>query len=180
MIISALSKTSAISEVQTSCPFVEGLAVYKARLLWAMWEPNAIIDDRVICAQGQNKNGDNTNIDEYILNNLKELTSIKRNNNLLQGNALNSHKLKNIEVKNSKIKLYPNPASTQIIIEYQSTFDGQFVLFNSLGEIVLQTTLSKEMTKTQMTINDVANGLYHYEINFADNEKVIGKLSILK
>ena len=82
MIISALSKTSAISEVQTSCPFVEGLAVYKARLLWAMWEPNAIIDDRVICAQGQNKNGDNTNIDEYILNNLKELTSIKRNNNL--------------------------------------------------------------------------------------------------
>ncbi|MBK7690309.1 MAG: hypothetical protein IPJ31_04045 [Bacteroidetes bacterium] len=48
--------------IQTSCPFVEGTAVYRAWTLHSYWEPNAIFDDRIICIQGQNKNQDNSNI----------------------------------------------------------------------------------------------------------------------
>ncbi len=46
--------------------------------------------------------------------------------------------------------------------------------------MVLNTTLSKEKTKTQLMLNDIADGLYHYEIEFASMKKTIGKLTILK
>ena len=33
---------------------------------------------------------------------------------------------------------------------------------------------------SQIAINDIANGIYHYEIEFASMKKTIGKLTILK
>ena len=180
VLISVVSYSSAKSVVQTSCPFVEGLAVYKARALWALWEPSAVFDDRGLCAQGQNKNQDNNNIDEFILNSLKELTSTKRINSSLIESQNKINALEKLIDHSATIQVYPNPANAQVTVENISRVDGKFILYNSIGEIVLKTTLSKENTKTQLAINNITNGMYHYEINFADKEKVIGKLSILK
>ena len=78
------------------------------------------------------------------------------------------------------VTLYPNPATTTVIISYRKELDGVFTLFNVLGEKVLQTTLSKLNSKTQIPIHHVANGVYHYEIQFGTEKKVNGKLNILK
>ena len=34
--------------------------------------------------------------------------------------------------------------------------------------------------RKKIQLNDIASGLYHYEIHFLDGEKQFGKLSILK
>ena len=180
VLISVISYSSAKSVVQTSCPFVEGLAVYKARTLWALWEPSAVFDDRGLCAQGQNKNQDNNNIDEFMINSLKELTSVKRTKGQSSENETRLGDGNQILTQSTEIKVYPNPANTQITIAYISEANGQFLLYNTLGEVVLKTTLSKENSKTQITITDVATGIYHYEISFVSKEKVLGKLNILK
>ena len=180
VLISVISYSSAKSVVQTSCPFVEGLAVYKARTLWALWEPSAVFDDRGLCAQGQNKNQDNSNTDEFLINNLKDLTSVKKTKGHSGENETRHSDGDLIFIQSTEIKVYPNPANTQITIAYLSESDGQFVLYNTLGEIVLETNLNKENTKTQIAINDIASGLYHYEITFGNRKKTIGKLSIIK
>jgi hypothetical protein len=180
VLISVVSYSSAKSVVQTSCPFVEGLAVYKARALWALWEPSAVFDDRGLCAQGQNKNQDNNNIDEFMINSLKELTSAKRTKGQSSENETRLGDGNQILTQSTEIKVYPNPANTQITIAYISEANGQFLLYNTLGEVVLKTTLSKENSKTQITITDVATGIYHYEIIFAGREKTVGNISILK
>ena len=191
MFLSVLSVSSVKSVVQTnymkedmqflasSCPFVEGTAVYRARTIYSLWEPNAIFDDRIICIQGQNKNQDfsNINIDSLIESQIAEANvKIPKVNDVAVNNFIKKYNLENI----NSIEVYPNPASTVVIIAYQSKSDGYFKLFNSYGEIVLSTILSKDITKAQLQIKDVANGLYHYEVEFQNMKKTIGKLTIIK
>jgi hypothetical protein len=45
---------------------------------------------------------------------------------------------------------------------------------------ILQTTLSKHNSKTQIPIHDIVSGVYHYEIQFGTEDKVRGKLHIIK
>ena len=78
------------------------------------------------------------------------------------------------------IQLYPNPASNYVEISYSSKIDGEFVLYNTIGDVILKASLPKEYIKRKIQLNDIASGLYHYEIYFLDGEKQFGKLSILK
>jgi hypothetical protein len=78
------------------------------------------------------------------------------------------------------VTVYPNPATTTVIIAYNKEVDGLFTLFNVLGEKILQTTLSKHNSKTQIPIHDNVSGVYHYEIQFGTEDKVRGKLNIIK
>ena len=78
------------------------------------------------------------------------------------------------------LPVYPNPANTQIIISYSNESDGHFTLFNAVGNIVLTTSLLKTNNKTQILLNDVANGIYTYEVEFNNKNKSFGKLTILK
>jgi hypothetical protein len=176
MIISALSKTSAISEVQTSCPFVEGLAVYRARALWSLWEPNAVFDDRLLCIQGQNKNQDNSNID---IDSLLESQIKEQKGHAQPGNVQSdTHKLL-LGANISTIKLYPNPAENYIIIEYDEQVNGELIISNNVGQVVMQTQLGEGKRKVQLQLKDVAIGLYYYKIKF-ENKEVVGKLNIIK
>ncbi|MBK6819247.1 MAG: T9SS type A sorting domain-containing protein [Bacteroidetes bacterium] len=182
--LSALSALSAKSSVQTTCPFVGGTAVYKARVLWAMYNPIMQYNDRLNCIQnvGQNKNGNN----EYI--NLDSLLEAQVN----EQSQKSAEQIKNISTNHLNIKsqikiekleeisVYPNPANTQIIISYSNESDGHFTLFNAVGNIVLTTSLLKTNNKTQILLNDVANGIYTYEVEFNNKNKSFGKLTILK
>ncbi len=78
------------------------------------------------------------------------------------------------------VKVYPNPATTTVIIAYNKEVDGLFTLFNVLGEKILQTTLSKHNSKTQIPLLEIASGVYHYEFQFGTEDKVRGKLNIIK
>ncbi|MBK7588324.1 MAG: T9SS type A sorting domain-containing protein [Bacteroidetes bacterium] len=182
--LSALSALSAKSAVQTTCPFVGGTAVYQARVLWAMYNPIMQYNDRLNCIQnvGQNKNGNN----EYI--NLDSLLEAQVN----EQSQKSAEQIKNISTNHLNIKsqikiekleeisVYPNPANTQIIISYSNESDGHFTLFNAVGNIVLTTSLLKTNNKTQILLNDVANGIYTYEVEFNNKNKSFGKLTILK
>ena len=167
----------AIQNLASSCPFVEGLAVYKARTLWALWEPSAVFDDRGLCAQGQSKNQGNENIDEFMINSLKELTSTKTNRSLETNNAIVKEKQR-ILTEDSKIKVYPNPASEYILIEYDCENDGVFLLYNSIGQQVLSTQLEKGKMKVQIVIKGISNGMYQYKCTLNGCLERIGKLSV--
>ncbi len=180
--LSALSATSALSAVRTSCPFIGGSAVYKARVLWGMYSPITQYNDRLTCTQGQNKNGNSgyLNLDSLYEVQVDEQASILANQ--IKVNEEEKSQVRpeiNIWDQNA-ISIYPNPASTQLTISYKSESDGYFKLYNTVGDLILSTSLSKENSKTLILLNDIANGIYHYEIEFANLKKSIGKLSILK
>jgi hypothetical protein len=163
----------------SSCPFVEGTAVYRARTIYSLWEPNAIFDDRIICIQGQNKNQDNSkiNIDSLIESQIAE-ANVKMVSNNISANTRNSKKI--ISESKSVINIFPNPASTFIIIEYNCESDGELILYNSLGQEILKTSLEKGNKKVQLQINDIANGIYQYKCKFENCIEQIGKLTIQK
>ena len=150
----------------------------------ALYNPIMQYNDRLNCIQnvGQNKNGNN----EYI--NLDSLLEAQVN----EQSQKSAEQIKNISTNHLNIKsqikiekleeisVYPNPANTQIIISYSNESDGHFTLFNAVGNIVLTTSLLKTNNKTQILLNDVANGIYTYEVEFNNKNKSFGKLTILK
>jgi hypothetical protein len=170
-----------IGTIAQLCPYVGGNGVLKARTLWMHWQPNAMWDDRVLCMQGQNKNQDNSDIDidEMYMNTIKESNA---QNPLMSNVVKNKGKelTPKAKIESSEISLYPNPSQGYVIISYESNVDGYFTLYNTLGEVVLQTTLSKENTRTQIPLMNLANGVYHYEVGFNSLSKSFGKLSLLK
>ena len=91
----------------------------------------------------------------------------------------NKNKLIASEAHNN-IQVYPNPASQFVIISYESQTNGYFRIFNSIGELILETELAAYNTKTQIPLPNLANGIYQYEVGFANKIKTMGKLSILK
>ena len=166
--------------VQTTCPYLGGNGVLKARTLWMHWQPNTLWDDRVLCMPWQNKNQDNSDIDidsVYTVN-IKE-SNMQSGQTNIQTNHINVNQIA-LSDKVQNISVYPNPANSYIVVSYQTKSNGVFTLYNSLGEIVLKTELSMENTKTQIPLLNLANGLYHYEVEFASMKKAIGKLSIVK
>jgi hypothetical protein len=160
------------------CPYVGGNGVLKARTLWMHWQPNTLWDDRVLCMPGQNKNQDNSDIDidSVYMNTIKEMMV----NNATTTVINNTIKSESGNTLKDPIQLYPNPASNYVEISYSSKIDGEFVLYNTIGDVILKASLPKEYIKRKIQLNDIASGLYHYEIHFLDGEKQFGKLSILK
>jgi hypothetical protein len=170
-----------IGTIANLCPYVGGNGVLKARTLWMHWQPNAMWDDRVLCMQGQNKNQDNSEIDIDSLY-ISVIIESNVNNNIapiIIRIDENKNKLIASEAHDN-IQVYPNPASQFVIISYESQTNGYFRMFNSIGELILETELAAYNTKTQVPLPNIANGIYHYEVDFANKIKTIGKLSILK
>ena len=167
-----------IGTIAHLCPYVGGNGVLKARTLWMHWQPNALWDDRVLCMPGQNKNQDHSgiDIDSVYMNTIKEMTV----NNATTTVINNTIKSESGNTLKDPIQLYPNPASNYVEISYSSKIDGEFVLYNTIGDVILKASLPKEYIKRKIQLNDIASGLYHYEIHFLDGEKQFGKLSILK
>ena len=76
--------------------------------------------------------------------------------------------------------IYPNPAQNYIIVQTKDATPGNFTLYNSLGEVVLRSSVLSGSATTHIPLFDVAAGIYHYEVEFANKLKTIGKLSIIK
>ena len=83
----------------------------------------------------------------------------------------------------SKIKVYPNPASNYLTIQYslQNSSTVKIELFDILGKSIktlLPSTLqSKDNYKTSWQLEDIKSGLYFVKININGSENII-KLSI--
>ena len=134
---------------------------------------------QTICIQGQNKNQDNSNIniDSLIESQIAE-ANVRMVSNNISANAINTKKV--ISESKSAINVFPNPASTFIIVEYNCESDGELILYNSLGQEILITSLEKGNKKVQIQISDIANGMYQYKCKFENCIEQIGKLTIQK
>ena len=82
---------------------------------------------------------------------------------------------------NEKITVYPNPASTYLTVQTQSTkeYDRQVELLNTIGETVLLDKLSKGNTILQLNTNEVSAGLYFVKVHDGNNYTV-SKVTIFK
>jgi len=156
-----------VSNMAHACPFVEGAAVYRARALWAYFEPGAIYDDRVLCIAGSNKS---TNSTDFDIDSLYE-KQIERS--VFTRPVINTHH-NNVD----EVLVYPNPTNSVIIVEYTCTSPGKFMLINSMGQIMINTQLGEEKRKVQMQVNNLSRGIYYYKCCFEGCEDVCGKLTI--
>ena len=134
---------------------------------------------QTICIQGQNKNQDNSkiNIDSLIESQIAEANVKATMNNVF---AIENSIKKILAESKQDIKIFPNPASTFIIVEYNCESDGELILYNSLGQEILITSLEKGNKKVQIQISDIANGMYQYKCKFENCIEQIGKLTIQK
>ncbi len=177
-----------VSEVQklelellaNTCPFVGGSAVYKARILWAIYNPMAQYNDRLICLQnvGQNKNGFGgyVNLDSLYEAQVNEDATKLANqlglSNMVSQNEIRVNGLDNFE----DIVLYPNPANDYINISNNGKA-GEFCLYDGIGRRVLKQTLNNSNTITKISLPKLSNGLYNYKI-LMDNGTYTGKINI--
>jgi Secretion system C-terminal sorting domain len=168
-----------INTLANACPYVEGTAVFKARVINALYQPNAQYNDRVKCIpQGLNKNSTsiNPNIDIDSLNDAMAIAQL----GLPKTIVLDKDSMINTFVSKDDIAIYPNPTNGQITINYNCATDGNFYLYNATGQLVSELFLSHQNQRVTTTLQDVANGIYTYKIVFASCPNAQGKLTIVK
>ncbi len=155
-----------------TCPFIAGQAVYKARRIWSFWQPNAFFDDRVLCLQTENKNGEDAiqDIDEYYNQQIHSLQDVVTGT---FGNQKEKEILKNFEAT----RIYPNPISSIINIDLGKKMEAEFILYNSYGEEVVKIKLKNP--KSTYNLSHLIPGLYHYRIQYSNGENESGKFTKL-
>jgi len=124
-----------------NCLYVCGSAVFKARTLYNTITP-MVWSDKYICnAMGVNKNGETAEeegiIDQSKLNELNQIG----------------------------VKIYPNPASTQLTVDYslRPNETAELVLNDLLGREFLRTSLKSENNVVSISISHLPRGIYLYK-----------------
>lgn len=157
------SEIDDINTLAFQCPYVAGNAVFKARMLNAMYYPGAYYEDLEICNNiGVYKNGKGL-FDE-------------------ENNVIN-HRVSDLTVLNNEnIKLYPNPASENVTLQYQlaNNENGILILFDILGREVKRILLSNKKETVMINVHDLQQGVYTYQYVVNDIQRSTGKLIIAK
>lgn len=150
----------AIGTLALTCPYTGGTSVYRARSILGMLNPGMHYDDLVICnSQGMYKNG---------VNKLQaQLYSL-----------IDAEQKKHLD--DVGIKVYPNPATSIITIQYELDENEQakLIVFDILGNKVREEVLYNDITNKTIEIGDLASGLYVYQFRSSHNDLYFGKLLI--
>jgi len=87
--------------------------------------------------------------------------------------------IKNIDLEESLLKLYPNPTSDKITIENTSSLKMESIsVFNILGKVVYQSP-AQMADKHQMDVSKLASGLYTVQIK-TNNGLIVRKFEVMK
>ena len=84
------------------------------------------------------------------------------------------------KLKQGEVVIYPNPAFTNITIEYSCVGKGNFELVNGIGEVVLKKELAKGKQTTKIALGTISSGIYYYRCHFDGCDSFYGKLVISK
>jgi uncharacterized repeat protein (TIGR01451 family) len=99
-------------------------------------------------------------------------------------------KVVSVEVRqglSNKIKLYPNPVSSELIVELdidKEIEDLNIQLYDKLGQLVKSNLLNRQNVNTgrnqyNIEVTDIPDGMYNVKINI-DNEVIFKKLIVIK
>jgi hypothetical protein len=85
-----------------------------------------------------------------------------------------------LELDSKELEVYPNPATSEITLNYNLMLDGIFRIYNHLGVEVFQTKLPTGNGKSKIVLpSALTSGLYFYKASFnGKGNDVIGKLTI--
>jgi len=88
-------------------------------------------------------------------NNTIKFSEIEENQNQIDTTTVNFYDLQTI-------KLYPNPASDQIVIDYEIIYvkEAKLQIYNSIGAVVFSKELKNKQDKIKIPVSDYKNGLY--------------------
>jgi hypothetical protein len=78
----------------------------------------------------------------------------------------------------SKLLLYPNPTSSQLVIRIKEPSFYKVNIINIEGKQVVEQQLNS--THNVVNVNHLPNGIYHYKIIAPNKELLTGKISIIK
>ncbi len=161
-----------IEAMAMSCPFVNGTAVYKARTIYASINPGIDYNDLTICnAAGVYKNGGGKGLFD------DENTLL---NNMISGNGNTTINHVNKFTNKAGVKLYPNPASNNITIDYKLNANETAVLiiYDVIGRERLKFDLQSNVNKVDVKINSLEPGVYSYKYSVNNIQNSTGKLII--
>jgi hypothetical protein len=136
--------------------------IIKARTLYSMFVPNLQYDDLVICNNlGVYKNG--TSLLDQILDQM---------NNHYAGLQTS--------VYLHDIKLYPNPANTNVTVSYNllENETATLKLYNIIGNEVREIKLHWKNNKVSFGVSDLVTGVYIYKYEISGRIISTGKLII--
>lgn len=76
------------------------------------------------------------------------------------------------------VKLFPNPANEAVMIEYRGIDnpDQRIVLYNILGQVVMEIRLPEEQGRIRISVGSLPGGVYWYSLR--ESQNLSGKLLI--
>ena len=83
------------------------------------------------------------------------------------------------QIKENKIKVFPNPVKDMLYIEVQSEMDdytASLKIYNSMGQLVAQQQLSQKMEF--IDLNSLKTGIYFYSIHYRNGYSENGKFMV--
>ncbi|MBK8416500.1 MAG: T9SS type A sorting domain-containing protein [Bacteroidetes bacterium] len=83
--------------------------------------------------------------------------------------------------KTPTASLYPNPANNSVTLVYElpEVSTAEFLLFNSVGMLQLKQQMKIDITQMSFSTEQLAPGVYHYQVNTSSDFQLNGKLVII-
>jgi hypothetical protein len=76
------------------------------------------------------------------------------------------------------VSIYPNPAKGFANISYRCATDGECIVYNQLGQEVVKIDLPTDKNNVDLSIENLAKGVYTYKCKFKNCNDYIGKLVV--
>lgn len=146
--VDAFTESEALDlfDVANQCPLMGGTAVYRARALYELVDPEQDYDDPALCLQ----------------------------------HGIIVRKME--QAAEPTVQLMPNPARdlADLVYHLQEGSQGELILHDALGRIVLREGLSSDQQRHSLTITQLAPGAFHYMV--LENGVLLGegKFSIVR
>lgn len=142
-----------LADLAQACPLVDGIAVYYARALLAVYTGVPIVYDDSNCGSPQSLQRNSDNGEEVLLRPSKN-TALQR------------------------LHVFPNPARDQVVLSW-IPFDtqGTLVLIDQHGRQLAQWSINGQVGRFELDLSSYAAGLYHLKMQ-TDETEMLSKVVI--
>ncbi len=147
-----------IETLALTCPYVGGNAVYRARVLYGMWQWNMHYDELEICNNQGAYKGGNSKLQD-------QLTMLK---NFIE------NKNAKLNIINDDVKLFPNPFSDELTISCKNA--EEVTIYDLIGRMLFKTSLNDINDVHKINTKDLSSGLYIVKVKRIDKSLYTSKI----